>query len=449
MAIHRITRAANDFYIGARGLDENSLQASFNVLSNDPAGARLWSLSATPFHALGGSKSTGPKTISIVDDGVTYTGVASIVNGRVVVDFSQSSAAIRALGAGEVLTGAFYYQDRLSNGQYSGAKVTFTITGQNRPATIFGDLSATVPEDGTVVTQSATAIVNDPDPGEAQFQPVNPSDLAKTYGAFTFNPVTGYWVYTFNNAAAQSLGADDVAHELLTITSLDGTATSQIDITVTGVNDPATITGKSTDTVGEDGVLTVGGTLSVDDPDEGEASYQFIVDLEGTYGTFSFTTATGEWGYTLNNAADNVQALITGDVVEDTLVVTSLDGSDSVTITVNIEGKDDPAQIGGVDTGEVTEDGVLTTGFALTIEDPDFGQAAFTVPADLTGDYGTFTFDADGNWTYTIVNDDTAFNTLEDEQYLSDTLEVFSIDGTPHTINVTIIGNSNDGYPIS
>ena len=147
--------------------------------------------------------------------------------------------------------------------------------------------------------------------------------------------------------------------------------------------------------------------------------------------------------YTLDNAAANVQALITGEQVTDTLTVTSFDGSDSETITITIDGDDDPAVIGGVDTGEVDEDTSLTTSGTLTITDPDAGEEAFVAPVSLAGTYGTFTFDeTTGDWTYAIVQDDPAFDTLDDGQTYQDTLDVFSIDNTMHTITVTINGLS-------
>ena len=40
----------------------------------------------------------------------------------------------------------------------------------------------------------------------------------------------------------------------------------------------------------------MGGTLSVNDPDSGEAVFNTPASLAGTYGTFTFNTATGvQW----------------------------------------------------------------------------------------------------------------------------------------------------------
>jgi hypothetical protein len=69
---HRIASATNDFYTGAAGLSEDQLRASFAVLSNDPLGARLWSIWPSVPHSLAASSSIRPKAISIVDGGITY-----------------------------------------------------------------------------------------------------------------------------------------------------------------------------------------------------------------------------------------------------------------------------------------------------------------------------------------------------------------------------------------
>jgi VCBS repeat-containing protein len=69
-------------------------------------------------------------------------------------------------------------------------------------------------------------------------------------------------------------------------------------------------------------------------------------NLTGSYGTFSFDAATGAWGYSLNNAAANVQALTAADTRTDTLNVTSLDGSASQALVVTVHGADEPGIVG-------------------------------------------------------------------------------------------------------
>src|SRR5439155_12572946 len=79
--------------------------------------------------------------------------------------------------------------------------------------------------------------------------------LAGSYGTYTFNPTTGAWSYTLNQALADPLTAGQIVHDHLVVTSFDGTATHDIDVTITGSNDNATITTSRSEErrVGKDG----------------------------------------------------------------------------------------------------------------------------------------------------------------------------------------------------
>ncbi len=140
---------------------------------------------------------------------------------------------------------------------------------------------------------------------------------------------------------------------MLNVTSLDGTASQAITVTVTGTNDGAVISGDVTGSVTEDVSPTVSGTLNVADVDTGEEAFQVPANLTGAYGSFTFKAATGAWTYTLD---DRAQALTDGQTVEEVLNVTSLDGTATKAITVTVTGTNDGALISGDVTGSVTED---------------------------------------------------------------------------------------------
>jgi VCBS repeat-containing protein len=125
-------------------------------------------------------------------------------------------------------------------------------------------------------------------------------------------------------------------------------------VTVVPFNAPASIGGTSTGAVAEDGTLTASGALTVTDPDLGQAVFAAPASLAGTYGSFSFDATSGAWGYALNNAAANVQALATGETVTDTLTVTSLDGTATQAITLSIAGQDEPVLLERVDLSTLT-----------------------------------------------------------------------------------------------
>jgi VCBS repeat-containing protein len=130
------------------------------------------------------------------------------------------------------------------------------------------------------------------------------------------------------------------------VTSADGGTTKTVNIDIVGVNDTATIAGADAASFTEDngGPYTASGQVQVSDVDTGQNVFAAVAPpaLNGTYGTFTFDSATGAWGYNLNNAGAAVQALTSADTVTDKLTVSSLDGTASHEITMTIHGADEP-----------------------------------------------------------------------------------------------------------
>jgi VCBS repeat-containing protein len=209
-------------------------------------------------------------------------------------------------------------------------------------AQITGDVIGSVTEkggvaNGTAGVATATGNLDVTDPDSPETFEVQ-SSVAKTYGTFSID-ATGAWTYTLDdtNAQVQALPAGGTLHELVTVSAADGT-TQQLDITITGANDAATITGTSTGSLMEDVSLSVSSSLVVQDVDAGQAVFQSVSpgDLQGDYGAFTFNAGTGAWDYTVDRVKAN--ALAGGQVVHDTLQVTSADGTASTTIDVSVTG---------------------------------------------------------------------------------------------------------------
>ncbi|MFW2572526.1 VCBS domain-containing protein, partial [Legionella sp. 29fVS95] len=98
-------------------------------------------------------------------------------------------------------------------------------------------------------------------------------------------------------------------------------------------------------------------------------------------------------------------------------------------------GTNDIPEIGGVATAVVTEDvnvanNNLSSGGTLTIADVDAGQSSFIAQPSVAGTYGTFTLAADGVWTYTANNAQTAIQQLGAGQTLTDSFTATSADGS-------------------
>ncbi|WP_345478759.1 VCBS domain-containing protein, partial [Niveibacterium umoris] len=412
---------------------------------------------------------------------------------------NNSQAAIQSLGAGQSLTDSITVKS--ADGTASQV-ISVTINGTNDVPVIQGGAAGSVIEAGGVnnaivgsPTTSGTLFVIDTDAGQSTFQGVAPASLNGTYGTFTFNAATGAWTYALDNskAATQALTAGQIVHDKLTVTSLDGSATKAIDVTVTGANDTAAITGTATGTMTEDvavtsGNLTASGNLAVTDVDSGEAVFQTPAALAGTYGTFTFNTTTGAWTYAANNAQSAIQSLGVGQSLTDSITVKSADGTASQVISVTINGTND-VPVAVADTAAVKEDTTLTaTGNVITSapgRDTDAdatdsltvtGVASGTpalapvgaVGTAVVGTYGTLTLNNDGTYNYVLNNGSTAVQNLIAGQVVNDLFTYTISDGhggsatttltvavtgtqdltagTPSVVNVTATGLNGEYY---
>jgi len=151
-------------------------------------------------------------------------------------------------------------------------------------------------------------------------------------GAFTFS----------GGAAFQSLRAGDTATASFTyrVTDADGdSGTALATITIQGANDAASIGG---DITGQINSLAgqAAGRLTISDADAGEARFATPASLAGSWGSFTFDAATGDWTYKLNTLdAARLATLSAANSVTDKLTVRSIDGTDSEEITVTIAGR--------------------------------------------------------------------------------------------------------------
>ena len=280
-------------------------------------------------------------------------------------------------------------------------------------------------------------------------------DATGTYGSFAIT-AGGAWTYALDNADSDTnaLAQATVVTDTFLATVTDdfgATATQTVTITITGTNDLATISGTAAGATTEDGTLTTGGTVTVADIDAGEAVFQEVTpaNLGGTYGTFTFNASTGDWTYTLNNGSSIVQTLNGGLSVQDTLTVTSLDGTASQNIVVTITGTNDGASISGDAIGALAEDATspnLTETGMLSVADVDQGQNVFNIGSviDTTsgGALGDLSITAAGVWTYTVANADVQYLGAGDTRV--ETFTVASLDLTAtETITITITGTND------
>jgi len=304
------------------------------------------------------------------------------------------------------------------------------------------------PDSTNMLTVSGKLDITDSNPGEAAF-------IEKTVtgnnGSLTMN-TAGNWIYSANNSQAviQNLATGATLTDRMIVNSVDGTAHT-IKITINGIdepNHPALITGidrgSVTEDLGNNGLLVANGILKITDSDAGETAF-IAKTVYGNYGKIYIAT-TGNWYYVADNNQAVIQNLATGAKLTDNLVVSSVDDTThTVVITINGVDEPSPAVITGVDSGSVTEDfdsnndGLLGASGKLNISDSDAGEAAF-IATTVSSTYGSIKIDTSGSWLYGAINSLSVIQNLNTNDTLTDRLTISSVDGTRHTVVITING---------
>ena len=341
------------------------------------------------------------------------------------------------------------YTVTVNDGQGGSAsrEVVITINGTNDVPVIGGVSTSAVTEESAVLegflNTSGRLTITDTDQGQSTFTPQ--ANTPATYGSFTLD-AQGNWTYRADNSQTdiQQLGATESLEDSFTAVSSDGTASQLVTVTINGTNDVPVIGGVSTSAVTEEsavleGFLNTSGRLTITDTDQGQSNFTAQASVAGSYGTFTLD-AQGNWTYRADNSQTDIQQLGATESLEDSFTAVSSDGTASQLVTVTINGTNDVPVIGGVSTSAVTEESAVLEGFLntsgrLTITDTDQGQSNFTAQASVAGSYGTFTLDAQGNWTYRADNSQTDIQQLGATESLEDSFTAVSSDGTASTIS--------------
>ncbi|MER2264422.1 VCBS domain-containing protein [Methylobacterium oxalidis] len=311
--------------------------------------------------------------------GTFSLGIVDQLSDKVNWTFTVADSALDSLAAGETRTQNYTVAVADGQGGIANQTATITLTGANDTPTIVA-ASTTATGSATERADKSAAENTLPDHtagGAISFADV---DTIDTHSATVTPQGSGYlgtlilapvnqagnsvgWTFSVADSALDSLAAGQTKTQSYTVAVADGKggiANQTVAVTLTGANDAAVIGGVAVGAVTEDGVTTVGGALTIADVDTGEGFFAAVANsaLHGTYGDFTFNG--GAWTYSLRNGDANVQALVTGQTVYDTLTVTSRDGSASQEIKVSVAGQLEPAPSGRllVDFEDITSSGV-------------------------------------------------------------------------------------------
>ena len=275
------------------------------------------------------------------------------------------------------------------------------------------------------------------------------------YGTYTLT-AGGTWIYTLDNAnaAVQALNNGQNLSDSFTVTTVDGTAQT-ISISIKGSNDNAVISGTRTGIVVEAGGVANGtpgtpvaaGVLTDTDVDDPADSFTAQGPTASAHGLYQIDVA-GHWRYVLNNTDPLVESLNAGVTLTDTFTVAAADGTPQA-IVVTILGANDNAVVTSGLTGVVKEAGgvpgtdpgvPVVTGILLS-NDKDNSANAFQPIVGGVTLFGKFDIAANGAWTYVLDNGNLSVEALGYGGTLTDKFTVFTVDGTPQVVVVTIQGN--------
>ncbi|RUM78219.1 MAG: hypothetical protein DSZ13_00220, partial [Candidatus Thioglobus sp.] len=248
-----------------------------------------------------------------------------------------------------------------------------------------------------------------------------------TYGTLNLTE-NGLWDYEANSAH-DNLAKGVTATDEFTVASIDGTE-AVITITITGTNDAPVIdsTVEQTGALTEDhAIATATGMVIATDADMGDSLTYSVNNTQGTYGSISLDTQTGQWTYTIDNTAGSAtQALAKAEQATDNFSVTVTDGEDSTSqeIVISITGTND-APIATTDNVTTNEDTSVIIDVLANDSDVDGDDLTVT---SATANNGTVSINADGTLGYQGKQDfngtDTITYTVDDGKGGTDTATV-------------------------
>ncbi len=256
--------------------------AVFDVDENSPTGTVIGTLSATDADATNGGftysiiAGNDLQIFAIDNDGMLT------IDDNIGLDFETTTQVALTVEVSDNGPGA---------AKTETAIVTINVNPVNDNAPLFGSATAvTVPENTTFV-QALLATDADQPSQTVEFSISGGEDAAKF--KITGDQLEFVSAPDFENPSDVD---NDNVYEVEVVAD-DGsgmTTTQTVLVTVTGANDPASISGTATGALSEDNATNqTGGTLTVVDPDEGQGVFQSPTSLNGIYGDFAFVAATG------------------------------------------------------------------------------------------------------------------------------------------------------------
>jgi VCBS repeat-containing protein len=318
--------------------------------------------------------------------------------------------------------------DTVINGIFS-----LVLTGVQDIA-VLTDASVNLTEGNQIITGNGKLEIVDADAGQSSV--IAQVNSEGDYGTFSIG-IDGSWSYT-SSGTQDSLNDSKQVTDSFQVSSLDGSKTATVTVTITGTNDAAEVSSTAVELTESDVVLNASGSLAITDLDQGEDRFAEQVDTSGDYGKFSIDSE-GSWLFVSQGA---LNSLTEGQEVSEIFEVKSADGTATATVNVKIIGTNDKATVSSASVALNESDEVLNASGKLEFSDADEGQTGIKEQTDMAGNFGTFTIILDGNWSYT--GNEEAISRIAKDQVVEDSFNVVSSDNsTTAPIKIEITGEND------
>lgn len=433
--------------------------------------------------------------------------------GSYAYDVDSDNPAVRALGAGQILTETFTYEIVDHEGLTSRANLVITIHGAQDPPVAQNIFAAAVEAGGVAngtpgvdPSGDATVAASDPDGDTLTVVGIRTGEetgtgtagsvgtgLRGAHGTLTI-AADGTYTYVVDNAdaAVEALRSlRDTLQDRFTFTITDGAGnfdTATITIVISGRDDTPVAnddTGDATEAGGVDnqqaGVDPTGNVLTNDtDVDAGDTKTVTTVrtgavagagtagalatELRGAYGWLSLH-ADGSYTYRVDNTMAAVEALrLSGDTLTDAFNYTMVDATGAAaaaSLRIVIHGAND-APVAVNDAADAVEAGGVNNATAGTnptgnvlANDTDVdgnGESHRVLAVDRAGSYGTLTMQADGSWSYVVDNTNGAVQALRTTTDVLTERFVYTLtdaSGATSSATLTVTIHGSDDAPIA
>jgi len=285
-------------------------------------------------------------TFTDVDNGDALTYSVTLADGVALPDWLTFDAVTQTFSGtpSNEDVGSFNVQVTATDVGGLSASSTFAlnVVNVNDAPTANADAGAAT-EDGGAVQLDATALMaNDTDPDIIHGDTLNiigVSQAASGAAVSLANGVVQYDIGTLFQNLAQGQTATDAFGYTVSDTA-GATSTTQVTMTITGVND-APVTAADTATVQEDLIVSATGNVLSNDTDVDQGTALSVADaglMAGNYGNLTLA-ADGGYTYALDNASPAVQSLGRTARVTEHFGYTATDGiagvSSALDVTLN------------------------------------------------------------------------------------------------------------------